>query len=335
MYKLAIKSKEWEDLSTQKWGTISKVHNKHLFLTKIEKFVRNLRSIDDLPLQVHELAYLWLSLTWKRLVMGGGYGSVNDTLRELDIEIPKYTPKKDEDRLCSSPVSRSMLINLFLDRIRVIYVSNIVKKHDTVGHIRCNPVRPALPGIDGKLNGLSVDVYMPKNRLLRLFMVVDKDTLRVYRNMIPKDVLLGDILEKYKIPNEEALSYLNVYSLRDYLVHETRQITNKIKQKRERVEYYKRADVTTILNEFHFMPDFMRIDFINLLLEFGFISHVKYLFSKMTINDTQYLDSVNLNKINEFITLRSPKASNTDKSSGDEDAPYELQISNMNTSQKN
>ena len=92
--------------------------------------------------------------------------------------------------------------------------------------------------------------------------------------------------------------YLNVYSLRDYLVHEIRQITNKVKQRRERVEYYKRADVTTILNEFHFMPDFMRIEFINMLLEFDLISHVKYVCSKTKmLNDTKgYIDNINMTR---------------------------------------
>ena len=59
---LAVNSTEWEDISDKKWTKVSRVHNKRLFLTKIDKFVRNLRNIQNLPLYVHELAYLWLSL---------------------------------------------------------------------------------------------------------------------------------------------------------------------------------------------------------------------------------------------------------------------------------
>ena len=227
LYKLAISSEEWEDISDKKWTTVSRVHNKRLFLTKIDKFVRNLRSIRELPLHIHHIAYLWLSLTWRRLVEGGGYGSVRDTLNELGIEIKDYTSDKKIDPLTRSPVSRAGLLELFIDRIRVIYVSTAHLKHDSVGLIRCYPVRPALPGIDGKLNGLSVDLYRPGNRVVRLYGVVDRDPLRVYRNTIPKDLILDDLRDKYKIERAEALSYLNVYSLRDYLVHETRQITNK------------------------------------------------------------------------------------------------------------
>ena len=333
LYKLAVNSTEWEDISDKKWTKVSRVHNKRLFLTKIDKFVRNLRNIQNLPLYVHELAYLWLSLTWKRLVEGVVMVQLEKPLRELDIDILDYNDKR-VDPLTRSPVSRAALLDLFIDRIRVIFVSNIHCTHECPGAIRCNPVRPQLPGIDGRLNGLSVDFYRPGNRIIRLYGVVDRDLLRVYRNTIPKEHILEDIKSKYGIDRHEAMLYLNVYSLRDYLVHEIRQITNKVKQRRERVEYYKRADVTTILNEFHFMPDFMRIEFINMLLEFDLISHVKYVCSKTKmLNDTKgYIDNINMSKIDDFIFKT---ATPTETSAPlEEDAPYELRISNMNASKK-
>lgn len=333
LYKHAVKSLEWEDLENHKWMTISKVHNKRIFLTKIKKFVRNLRSIETLPLCIHNLAYTWLSLTWERLVMGGGYGSVRETLQELQIELPDYTEKEGEDPLTRPPISRSSIINLYMDRIRVIYVSKVTNKHENVGLIRCNPVRPALPGINGKLNGLSFDLYMPDNKIVRCYGVIDPDPLRVYRNTINREHILNDIVKKYKIDKAEASIYLNVFSLRDYLIYETRQITNKIKQNRERVEYYKRADVTTILNEFHFMPDEMRIGFINLLLEFNLVSHVKYVLSKITIPDINYIDTVNRDKIEEFVRVGKNKTAET-ASVTEEDAPYELRISKMNVGKK-
>lgn len=334
LYKQALKSEEWEDISEHKWTTMTRVHDKRRFLVKIDKFVRNLRSIEQLPLYVHELAYVWLSQMWEILVMGGGYGSVRETLTELQVPIPHYETKREEDPLSKTPVPRSLLINLLLDRIRVIYVSKVTIHHENAGMIRCNRVRPPLPGINGKLHGLSLDVFMAENRVLRLYGVIDRDSLRVYRNMIPKDAIVADIKTKYKIEREEALAHLSVFSLRDYLIHETRQITNKIHQQVERIKYYKRADVTTILNEFHFMPDEMRIQYTNLLLEFDLVSHVKYVVSKMAIPDIKWLDDVNRYKIKDFVRSGVKTTATAKEGPVDEDAPYELRISKMNTSKK-
>ena len=67
LYKQALKSEEWEDISEHKWTAMTRVHDKRRFLVKIDKFVRNLRSIERLPLYVHELAYVWLSQMWEVL----------------------------------------------------------------------------------------------------------------------------------------------------------------------------------------------------------------------------------------------------------------------------
>ena len=52
------------------------------------------------------------------------------------------------------------------------------------------------------------------------------------------------------------------------MVFETRQITNKIKQQKEKLDYYKSADLSVILSEYHFMPEHMKINFINCKLNF-------------------------------------------------------------------
>ena len=54
-------------------------------------------------------------------------------------------------------------------------------------------------------------------------------------------------MEKYKIDAEDALPYLNTFPYRDYLKHETRQITNKIKKHSEKMDYYKNKDFNEIV----------------------------------------------------------------------------------------
>ena len=97
-----------------------------------------------------------------------------------------------------------------------------------------------------------------------------RDIIGLYKNGAPdhnvckisinKTGIINDLKERYKIEYEDCKDYLDTFSYRDYLIYETRQITNKIKQQIEKVEYYRKQDMTILLSEYNFLDDYMRIE---------------------------------------------------------------------------
>tara|TARA_Y100001970_G_scaffold151547_1_gene185621 strand:+ start:6 stop:2012 length:2007 start_codon:yes stop_codon:yes gene_type:complete len=77
------------------------------------------------------------------------------------------------------------------------------------------------------------------------------------------------------------------------------------------------------------MPDFMKIEFINLLLEFNLLSQVGFILSKGPIA-MKYLDSKNQN----LIEVQIHKINKSNKLDISEEEPYEVRIEKMNTSDK-
>ena len=159
---------------------------------------------------------------------------------------------------------------------------------NTESSIKISRVRPLLPEIDGKLYGLCVE-YKHMNYTLRIFGLADQDTLRVYRSSINKQAILKDLSERYSITKDDALPILSYISYRDYLVCEVRQLTNKVKQLKEKIEAYKSLDTNILLSEYQFLQDYMKIDIINLLLAFDMKSKANFLMSKNPV-PVYYLD---------------------------------------------
>ena len=130
-----------------------------------------------------------------------------------------------------------------------------------------------------------------------------------------------------KFDDDEANKYLNCLSLRDCIAIETRILINKIKNQKERIDFYKNIEISVILVEYSFLPDISKVELITLLLEFNLVDKARTLFSKIPFSKDllsfkyrKYLDN-----IKEF------KISNSDNSI---DIPFETQIENLKACDK-
>ena len=293
---------------------------KGLKMRKLHKLYKDINSILNIPLQIHQYAYAWISLMWKKRVIENGFIDINNTLKYLDLDNLVFNHH-------NKFIDSYKFNTYFKDTITPINCQISHREFSNHG-VTINRVRPALPQFHGKMYGVCVEFEQP-TYLLRIFGFVNSDPMRIYRNHISKDFIFNDLQERYKINRDEAIPYLNCLSYRDYLVLENRQITNKIKQQQEKIEYYKKADLSSILGEYHFLPEHMRVEMISLLITFNLKTQARFLLSKLPIK-LEYLDW-DIQKEIDF-DLSSPQKL---ADSIPEQVPYEIRISSMKTTDNN
>lgn len=281
-------------------------------INKLMTLQKHLLQMFKVPLCVHSLGYLWINLCWNKMVMSNGFKSIPETLKYLHLNIPESCFQSSE-----TITQNIMPLNCQLN-----------KRPNKDSGLKICQVRPALPEIAGKLFGVCLEIDQPEFTL-RIFGLVDPDILRFYRKQINKQDILKDLADRYTISREEAQPYLDCFSYRDYLVLEPRQISAKIKQMKEKIDFYRTADLSVILNEYQFMTDPLRIELTSFLLELGLRNQANYLYGKRPI--PVFLLDWKLQKEIEYNPhISSPK-------NGDnlpEQVPYEIRISGMKTSDK-
>ena len=59
---------------------------KGLKMRKLHKLYKDINSILNIPLQIHQYAYAWISLMWKKRVIENGFIDINNTLKYLDLD---------------------------------------------------------------------------------------------------------------------------------------------------------------------------------------------------------------------------------------------------------
>lgn len=297
-------------------------------LEKINKIAGYLTILDSVPLYAQKAGIILLYMKWKLIVKENGYMSIDNTLKHLDMgNIITVNGKLNDNKNNFSTFNAKEFLTHFKDIIlplncQIRYIDN---KNPIID---CCKVRPALPCIEGKLFGLCVNFEQPKFTL-KIFGLISNDPVRYYRNKINKSIIIDDIQKRYAIPHDEIIPYLNAISLRDFVVYEYRQISNKIKQNREKINYYKTADMSIIFAEYQFLADDEKIEYLNMMLQLGLVEQCKLLVSSQV--NLKYLDWECQKKLAPGTFTHNAQKSMTHASN---DAPYEIKIASMNVSDK-
>lgn len=285
---------------------------KYWKLNKLQKLQNHLLKMTTLPLKVHSIGFLWIRLCWERMVMDNGFQNVMQTLSHLQLSVPDSMFKES-----IQAIHNIVPINCQMNK----------RTNKEIGVKLCQ-VRPALPELAGKLFGVCLEIDQ-LNYTIRIFGLIDPDIMRFYRQQIDKREILKDLSERYVIGEEDAQPYLDCFSYRDYLVLEPRKISAKIKQLKEKLDFYRTADMSLLLNEYQFMTEPMRVELTSFLLELGLKNQANYLYGKIPI-PVHFLDWKLQKVIEHHPGVNSPK-------NGDnlpEQVPYEIRISGMKASEK-
>ena len=295
---------------------------KGMKMRKISKMYRDIDSLSNVSLVSHNFAIIWLSFRWRKRVMENGFIDIDSTFRYLDLQKPTFEDSSN------NKFTNSYVFNKYFKNT-ILPINCQISRHEFKNNaISISQVRPSLPQLVGKLYGLCVE-YEQNTYSLRIFGIVDPDHMKIYRNNISKDVIIKDLYDKYKITKEESLPFLDCLSYRDYLIYEPRQIVNKIKQQKEKIEYYKKADLSSLFGEYHFLPEYMRIELVSHLIKFSLKTQARYLMTRIPV-ELKYLDW-DIQKEIDF-DLSSPRKL---EDSVTEQVPYEIRISSMKTSESN
>lgn len=293
---------------------------------KLLKLSNDIDIIYNFPLVLHQLSYTWIEYRWGIIVKDCGYLDIDNTLKYIilpnNFRLDYNLNNQEQQKFILKDDFRKYIHKT----IKPIHCQIQIKKNNFTG-VKIYSAKPSIPTIDGKLYGLCVE-FMDKENSLIIFGIVDSDSLRYYRNNIDKNIIYNDIYEKYKIDRNKAKPYLDSYSYRDYLIYETRQITNKIKQKIEKMEYYQKVEAQVLLDEFSFLPYENKIELMTILLEVNMKDKIDYITSKVPIRH-RFFDLVLRSKMNQVepivFSINNNKTNNT----------IEDQINGLNTTDKN
>lgn len=291
-------------------------------IDKIQVLNHMLTKIPNTKLKFHEKIISYIYTCWERLVKENGYINIKETLEQLNININLDNLKIEE----KSTFRLKDFKEIYLHNIKPLNCQ-ITKKENKENSIKFCPVRPALPELEGKLYGLCLEVEQPEFTL-RIFGILDSDTLRIYRSKLDINILYDDLKEKFNLKKHDIEPYVESISYRDLLVYETRQLTNRIKYFKEKYQFYKTCDYTVTLTEYQFLYEYMRVEFLIFLINVDLIELANYLYNKNPF-PLKYLDW-DTQKCIEIIKIPS-SIKETDSS---EDLPYEIKISGMKVSDK-
>lgn len=294
-------------------------------LDKLMSLSCRLTNIRYIRHNVRPIACLWLELCCKQIVLQNGFFSIERTLNYLGL--PLVIDKNVElNTELQTHVNKNCA--MFLKSNFTPFNCEIIERNNSNKILKCYRIRPSLIELEGKLYGLCIEIDQA-NYSARFMGLLDADNLRVNRSLLPKSEIFDDLHKRYKISKKEAEPYLKCLSYRDFLELETRQITNKIKQLKEKFDFYKSADLSILLSEYQFLNEYFRIEMISLLLELGLRNQANYLYQIIPI-PLKYLDWELQKKIFTSISFGYDPSNNKE-----EDVPYETKIDNLNTSEKN
>jgi ATP-dependent Lon protease len=296
-------------------------------INKILKFIKNIEDLNNFSIKVQTIGIIWLEQIWIRIVRDNGYLTIKDTLYNLNVNIENlqnFIKDSYKDEL--SAVSTNFFIKNFIDLVIPINCRRKIQENKEEG-LKVFCVRPSLPGTVGVLHGIGIEIKNIDFTVI-IYGILNTDSLHLYRNMFDKQNILDILKSRYSISEEEALPYLKCISLRDYIVSESRQIANIIKNHKEKVDFYRKADVNIILGEYGFMPEPSRVELINLLLEHGLNTKANFLYKKMPF-PINFLNWNLQGLISSFIRHDKNNDSNQEQ-----EVPYEMKISSLDAPEK-
>lgn len=290
----------------------------------ISKFIKDIQSLDKFKLNIQDLGLSLLDKRWTNIVNNNGYLSVHNTIDNLSIP-EKFNwvdfTKNDEYSL----VDTSSFIKNFMSLIVPINCKIEKNTKDEELEINVYDIKPPLQTTYGHQNGIYLQITLIKHKI-RLMGLIDRDMLGIHRNKINYNNIKSELL-KLKFENDEADKYINCISLRDSLTVDTRRLINKIKNQKEKIDFYKNIELSVIVCEYSFLPDISKIELITLLLEFNLIEKARGLFSKIPFSKDllafkyrKFLDNIKFIKNNSL--------------NNNIDIPFETQIENLNACEK-
>ena len=295
-------------------------------IINLDKFIKDINSLGKFNLRIQQMGLILLERRWVQFVKNNGFISIKETLNNLCTLIPEFNTSiftDKNDPLCL--VDTKQFINYYLDLIKPIHIKIENNFKNLEPELSFYDIKPALQTTYGNQNGIYVQFSQNKYKLL-IMGLIDNDILYVHRSKINKIKIKEELL-KLKFEDNEADKYLNCISLRDCLTNETRRLINKIKNQKEKIDFYKNIDISVILCEYSFLPDISKVELITLLLEFNLIDKARGLFSKIPFSKSllafkyrKHLDNI---KSIKFTSIDS-----------NIDVPFETQIENLNASDK-
>ena len=296
-------------------------------INKILKFIKNIEDLKKFSAKVQRIGIIWLEQIWIRIVRDNGYLTIEDTLKNLNVNINDlnyFIKDFEEDKL--SAVTTNFFIKNFIDLITPINCRRKIQENKEQG-LKVFAVRPSLPGTVGILHGIGIEIKTLEFTII-IYGILNPDSLHLYRNMFEKTDIIDTLKSRYNLSEEEITPYLKCISLRDYIVSESRQIANIIKNSKEKVDFYRKADLNIILGEYGFMPEASRIELINMLLENGLSTKANSLYKKMPF-PVNFLNWNVQSLISTFIRNDQHPDSNKEA-----EVPYEMKISSLNAPEK-
>ena len=211
-------------------------------IDKLQILTNMLNKLKKIKLIFHEKVISYIYMCWEKIVKENGFINIKETLQQLNIKPDLENLKEEETK---STFTLQDYYDIYLYNIKPLNCQK-TKKENQCNSIKFCPVRPALPEFEGKLYGLCLEIEQ-KDYTLRIFGIIDADTLRIQRSRLNTKLLYDDLKEKYEFEHDVIKPYIDSISYRDLLIYETRQLTNRIKYFKEKYQFYKTSDYICLL----------------------------------------------------------------------------------------
>ena len=311
-------------MTTHVLETVHEAQIKKKKMAILNNFSGILQRFKYLPLRFHSVLLDYLDSFWKSMVHENGYIDIESTLYELDLQLQIDDVKKTSQK--TSMIRLTDFKNIYLYNIKPLNCLITYKENEN-RTLNFSIVRPALPELTGKLYGICVEIEQ-FTFSVRIFGLIDPDSLKNYRNQLPLKNLYNDIKIRYGLDEEEVKPYVESISYRDLLINDIRHLTNRVKHFYDKLDFYKNSEFTLILGEYDFLTESMKVDFITYLINMDLIDLANFLYKKKSF-PIEFLDW-ELQKHIDTFKLPSPKG----KPDFLEKLPYEFRISGMKANDK-
>ena len=261
-------------------------------MDKIQKMHELINVVGDIPYCTLQLFMSYLEYFWDKMVRENGFININETIRQLRLNI-------DIDKLKCGYGGQTMMT---IADMKTNYMYNICpvncvieQKNNDNCVLNICAVRPAFTELDGKLYGLCVEINQ-RLYTLRIFGLLDRDNSFIYRKELYLSLLYDDLKQKYNFDKDEIEPFVNCISYRDFISIDIRNLTNRVKILKDRYTFYENSDIETIMGEYLFLTDSMKVEKVNYLFSVGLDTIANYLYGKKPFHE-DYLDWRNQKKI--------------------------------------
>ena len=243
-----------------------------------------------------ELLYDWLNKQYKTILYKYGHPNLSYLLTYLNITLPDSTYWN--------------IVNQSFRPISITDQQTIKEEPLVVPH------RPALTGLKNSLTCALLEIG--QYRIVGLFSF---DPFKHLRHQLSCPIEIEDIREK---------EILDIYSLRDRMIWDGKQLAIFVKRDLEKITTYKEIGYDALKTEYNFLPPALRYKLISLLV-FGKME----LFAQQLL--TYYNESLELLEISDWEVRHKigiPKISITIENKPKKSTSYEAKIAALNANDK-